>query len=364
MQEKFKIIEAYQETKSIPATAAKCHCTPRVAKRWVTRFDATNSVDTTVKTGRKPKISIKLASKILELLLQGKYGGATGVARFLRDKGYLSTVVSKSTIIRHARMAARRANDQLLIRRGLPKKGLTEATKKKRLLFAKSNLKTCWDMVMFSDRKRFYHRFPGSKVEFTRYYLKSQKLEEEEGIFQPTNPNCLNVYVGITRSGPTKVHVVAGTTGYKHAHMNKKGQKARNITKGQYKQVVVKTLVKGGNKLFKGRSWILQQDNDPCHKVALEVLPKSKSLRAPTIQVLPAWPPNSPDLNSIENFWSYIERRVIKRGCKTFKSFVKCVKAEISSISTKRLEYLGMLFDSMPKRLADVIKNKGGKTGY
>jgi hypothetical protein len=254
MQEKFKIIEAYQETKSIPATAAKCHCTPRVAKRWVTRFDATNSVDTAVKTGRKPKISIKLASKILELLLQGKYGGATGVARFLRDKGYLSTVVSKSTIIRHARMAARRANDQLLIRRGLPKKGLTEATKKKRLLFAKSNLKTCWDMVMFSDRKRFYHRFPGSKVEFTRYYLKSQKLEEEEGIFQPTNPNCLNVYVGITRSGPTKVHVVAGTTGYKHAHMNKKGQKARNITKGQYKQVVVKTLVKGGNKLFKGRS--------------------------------------------------------------------------------------------------------------
>jgi hypothetical protein len=39
--------------------------------------------------------------------------------------------------------------------RGKPRKGLTPATKAKRLAFARKNLNKNWATVLFSDRKRF-----------------------------------------------------------------------------------------------------------------------------------------------------------------------------------------------------------------
>ena len=84
---------------------------------------------------------------------------------------------------------------------------------------------------MFTDRKRFYVRYLGNRVLSTRYLLHDGKFEAAEGVFQPSNPSCFNVYAGITRFGATILHEVAGSTKYAHEHVNAKGSKARNITK-------------------------------------------------------------------------------------------------------------------------------------
>lgn len=80
--------------------------------------------------------------------------------------------------------------------------------------------------------------------------LDSSENDSSEGVFQPNNPNCFNIYVGITRHGATTAHEVAGSTGFKHQHVNGKGQKAKNITKGQYQEVVSKTFLPEGDRLF------------------------------------------------------------------------------------------------------------------
>ena len=44
----------------------------------------------------------------------------------------------------------------------------------------------------------------------------------------------------------TKLHIVAGTTGHKTAHLNQKGSMARNITASEYKEVLEQTLLPEG----------------------------------------------------------------------------------------------------------------------
>ena len=53
--------------------------------------------------------------------------------------------------------------------------------------------------------------------------------------------------------------------------------------------------------------WVFQQDNAPCHKA------KSVTawFKANQVNVL-SWPARSPDLNPIENVWSWINRKLAK----------------------------------------------------
>lgn len=73
------------------------------------------------------------------------------------------------------------------------------------------------------------------------------------------------------------------------------------------------------------------------------------------------WPPDSPDLNLIENVWGYVQGRVEAKGCETFDLFCKAVLAELKAVPKS---ILANLYSSMPKRISKVIKSRGEKTGY
>ena len=59
---------------------------------------------------------------------------------------------------------------------------------------------------MFSDRKNFSFRYPGSHVRHMEWVKKGQKRQA----YTPNHPMVLNVYAGITKYGVTKVHKVTG----------------------------------------------------------------------------------------------------------------------------------------------------------
>ena len=174
----------------------------------------------------------------------------------------------------------------------------------------------------------------------------------------------LNVYAALTPKGMTAVHVVAGTSKHSSPFTTKQGKPARNITAGEYQVVMHKTLLPEGNRLMGGAlgsAWVFQQDNDPTHRAAPQIVLAYNKAYGSSITVLANWPPNSPDLNPIENVWAYVQRRVHARGCSTFEQFKQAVLQELAAVPHK---HISKLYTSVPKRLSAVISRGGDRTRY
>ena len=87
----------------------------------------------------------------------------------------------------------------------------------------------------------------------------------------------------------------------------------------------------------------------------------TKWLGEQNINVLGPWPGNSPDRNPIENLWSILKRRVDKQKPTNSDKFQASIMQEWAAISQ---DVAQKLIDSMPVRIADVLKKKGQHCKY
>jgi hypothetical protein len=181
---------------------------------------------------------------------------------------------------------------------------------------------------------------------------------------QHSHPPCVNVYCGLTYYGMADPHFVAGTTGLAHDYQTQTGTRAKNITAQEYPDVLQQTLLPDGQAMFTRQGvyfWVFQQDNDPTHRAANGIV-RQWSLQQPsTCELLAPWPPHSPDLNPIENVWSWVQAEVDKLGCATLEEFKAAV---VNTLASVPLQMCRNLVNSMPRRLALVVENEGGRTGY
>lgn len=99
-----------------------------------------------------------------------------------------------------------------------------------------------------------------------------------------------------------------------------------------------------------------QQDNAPCHKSALTM----RWFEENNIDLL-EWPAQSPDLNPIEHLWSILKRRIQEHSITSKETLKNVLQQEWSDISSEECR---KLVSTMPKRVAAVIKAKGGPTKY
>ena len=124
-----------------------------------------------------------------------------------------------------------------------------------------------------------------------------------------------------------------------------------------YQQILNDELLKYIEKYFSGFEYIFQQDNAPCHT--------SKSttnyLESNNINTM-VWPPQSPDLNLIENLWAILKRKVARYHCNSLED----LKNTLKKVWNEEIdgEILNNLSKSFPKRINLVKKNKGRAINY
>ena len=121
---------------------------------------------------------------------------------------------------------------------------------------------------------------------------------------------------------------------------------------GEYQRILSEAL-----QSIYTRRYFFQQDGATCHTSA-----STKQFMADRqIKLLPNWPPQSPDLNIIENLWDDAKAMVEKRCPTTIDEVLHFFSEEWEKISAQRIQNL---FKSMPQRVKAVVLAKGGNTKY
>ncbi|GBM22014.1 Transposable element Tc1 transposase [Araneus ventricosus] len=112
--------------------------------------------------------------------------------------------------------------------------------------------------------------------------------------------------------------------------------------------------------VFPTGNGIFQQDNAPCHKARIVL----KWFEEHTDEFhLMSWSPNSPDLNPMEHIWDVMERHLRAQtppSQNISTLFYSCLDIwyNLSPVMYQKL------VASMPRRIAVILKPKGGATRY
>jgi DDE superfamily endonuclease len=124
-----------------------------------------------------------------------------------------------------------------------------------------------------------------------------------------------------------------------------------------YKDLLENHIKKKGKDLA-GPGWKFQQDNASIHKAKTIMDWFSKNKVA-----VVDWPVKSPDLNIIENLWSTLSRKVYTEG-RQYRSTNDLKQAIEKSWQEINQGEIDKLYESLPGRIFEVIKNQGSYTHY
>ena len=107
---------------------------------------------------------------------------------------------------------------------------------------------------------------------------------------------------------------------------------------------------------LKEQKLIYQHDNAPAHCYHRII----EWLEAKDVQNL-NWPPQSPDLNLIEDVWNEIKFRLRGKAFENKDKLWKAVKKEWQNVSKS---FIKNLYESLPRRIEALKNAKGSHTKY
>lgn len=213
---------------------------------------------------------------------------------------------------------------------------------KKRLSFAFKHAKdkTIWDLVVFSDEKKFNLDGPDG----FKYYWHDLRNDPKVMSKRQSGGGSIMIWAGFSVYGKTKLHFIT-------ERMNSI-KYIRLLEESFVPYLATLEEENGDNILF-------QQDNAPIH-VSKKTRKWMTSQEIRTLE----WPSKSPDLNPIENLWGIMSREVYENGRKEFHSKEELKKAIIKCWDEIPNSTLKLLAHSMHDRCLHVIRNGGAKIEY
>lgn len=211
---------------------------------------------------------------------------------------------------------------------------LTAAHKSARLAFARRSIENRldWSKIVWSDEKKFNLDGPDG----IKYYWHDLRREPRRFSKRQFGGGSLMIWGAFVNDTILNLHIMDGT-----------------YNAERYCDMLGECL-----EPFMQPEWTFMQDGASIHRAK----DTKKWLHERDIPIL-EWPPNSPDLNPIENLWGLLARTVYANG----RQFSNKEELKVEILMQWDLisgETLVNLVNSMPKRIIDVIQCNGKNTKY
>lgn len=126
---------------------------------------------------------------------------------------------------------------------------------------------------------------------------------------------------------------------------------------GNYIETLEKHMLPHCEAIFSHGDTLFQHDNAPCHK-SQATMAFLNDAGIPVIE----WPAYSPDLNPIENLWAIMKARIHKAAHATKEDVINEAMARWQDADIPSI--CNALVASIPERIAECLRNKGGYTHY
>ena len=286
------------------------------------------------KQGRKPKLSDRMMKTLIRKARTGEYSARQLVSvasnDFKVDIGVrrMQQIISEAPFMKYLKM--------------LKAPRMSIENKKDRLKFAKDHLKKdhdFWSSVIFSDEKRFCLDGPDGNA----HYWADTRLERKYFSTRARGGQGLMVWAAVSKKGKTAIVFVNG-----------------NLNAQAYISMLTDHLIPFIEDKYgeEDDQAIFQQDNAPAHSAL-----HTKEWFFDNVVAVMKWPAKSPDLNIIENAWTWLVREVYQ-GHRQFDYLDDLREAIVDAWDRMPQTYINKLIESMPSRCADVILNRGGPTKY
>jgi Transposase/DDE superfamily endonuclease len=210
---------------------------------------------------------------------------------------------------------------------------------RKRLVFAHDHKEWVfkqWKYVLWSDEKAFAFRY-GQEQRIWR--KKGQKFKQRYPKATIKHDREINIWACFSYFGKGLIHRIKDILDAK-----------------QYHNILQTYMIPSINKIQPAHRAVFQRGNDPKHWSNL----CTKYWLQKNIKTL-LWPSGSPDLNPMENAWKKLDGLCKDRKCKTENALFAAIQKAWEKMDNK---YVRNLVRSMPRRMEQVIKAKGGHTKY
>lgn len=324
-----RVVDDRNEGLSYRKLAEKYKLSVSGVRKICMKYEEYGQVENIEGRGRKRKTTVRYD----KLIIREAKKKPTVSSREIAETLNLS--VSTKTI-------RRRLNESGLLSRLQRKKPfISEKNKAKRIKFAKEHLNKgldFWENILWSDESKF--ELFGTKGR-KRVWRKPGEALKGSNLKTTIKHGGGSVMVWgcFSSAGVGEIALITG-----------------KMTGAIYVDLLQNNLQKSVHKLGLSRRYVFQQDNDPKHTSSIaKNFFKEKKLR-----VL-EWPPQSPDLNPIENLWSIVDNKLKITERTNKNSFFRMLCNEWNKIDVQTTK---KLVESMPRRLKAVLDAKGGSTKY
>jgi transposase len=286
---------------------------------WINRYKKTGTVNEILKSGRFRKTSKINDLKIIETA-KGMHKSFI-IDEIREEIKKINIYLCNNTIINRLKEYG------FYCSYPFSKPLLTEEHKRKRLEFALNNYDTDWTFVIFSDET--------SIVKGGNFNKKIWVGPEIDNVVKKLKHQIKRHLYGCISIGGIETFKIF----------------KENLNSEKYKEILDETLKKIYN-----NNYLYQQDNSPIHK--------SKKLlnyfNNNNIKILENWPPNSPDLNPIENLWFLLKYKLLDMNINN-DNFNEIIEKTIKEI---KYEHIFNMISSMQIRICKVIQKSGDYIDY